>query len=114
MKDFSGKDFDNFSREDFMFDYCVGNPPYQAQSGGKRHQVYSQFWVYSWDFATSSIMVFPIGWQKSSGRASGSSLHKGMREDKKLVSVDNYYEDKKKSPVILLSAVSDFYKLFYI
>ena len=88
-----------------LFTYTVSNPPYQMDTGGKRHQIYPNFWVNSWLLSHKSVMIFPIGWQKSTGRASGSSLHKTIREDKSLVEVDNYYEDLKKNKIMLFPGI---------
>lgn len=88
-----------------LFDYCISNPPYQFQIGGKRHQVYGNFWLSTWAYAKSSVMIFPIGWQKSTGRASGSSTHKDIRADKSLISVDNYYEDGKNGKPVIFPGV---------
>lgn len=88
-----------------LFTYTVSNPPYQMDTGGKRHQIYPNFWVNSWLLSHKSVMIFPIGWQKSTGRASGSALHKTIREDKSLVEVDNYYEDLKKNKIMLFPGI---------
>ena len=88
-----------------LFTYTVSNPPYQMDTGGKRHQIYPNFWVNSWLLSHKSVMIFPIGWQKSTGRASGSSLHKTIREDKSLIEVDNYYEDLKKNKIMLFPGI---------
>lgn len=83
------------------FSAVVGNPPYQIQAGGKNHQVYADFYLVSCEVGTVLSMVFPLGWQTSTGRASGSVNHHFIREDKSLQRVDNYYEDPKVSPIIL-------------
>lgn len=51
-------------------------------------------------------MIFPKGWQTSSGRASGSAKHKLMRKDPHIVSVDNYYENSKINPLILFTTAN--------
>lgn len=51
-------------------------------------------------------MIFPKGWQTSTGRASGSTKHYLIREDKHIISVDNYYEDIHKNPLILFTTAS--------
>lgn len=82
------------------FDVVVSNPPYQMDTGGKRHQVYADFYMVGSNISVLLSMVFPKGWQTSTGRASGSSLHSTIREDKAIVSVDNYDEEPG-SPMIL-------------
>jgi len=29
--------------KDFKFTYCISNPPYQIQTGGKSHNIYDKF-----------------------------------------------------------------------
>ena len=96
---------DTNNTDNKLFTYTVSNPPYQIDTGGKRHQIYPIFLVNSWLLSHKSVMIFPIGWQKSTGRASGSSLHKTIREDKSLIEVDNYYEDLKKNKIMLFSGI---------
>ena len=86
------------------FTAVVSNPPYQIDTGGKRHQVYPTFYMVSRVIANHLSMIFPLGWQTSTGRASGSSLHKDIRSDKGIISVDNYYEKPKESPIVLFQS----------
>ena len=51
-------------------------------------------------------MIFPLGWQKSSGKASGSSQHYKIREDRHIISVDNYYENIKTNKYILFKTAN--------
>lgn len=87
------------SRERFTL--TMSNPPYQITVGGRNHQVYPGFYTIAQAVSESVSMVFPLGWQTSSGRGSGSVLHESMRKDDQLVSVDNYYEINGTSPVML-------------
>lgn len=88
-----------------LFDVAVSNPPYQQTVGGKRHQVYPEFFFQGFFISENMSMVFPFGWQKSTGRASGSVLHPHMRSLRELVSVDNYLENAASSPVMLFPTV---------
>ena len=105
IKDLKEK-FDISSNEDFKFTYCISNPPYQMATGGKSHQIYPEFWLIATKISKNISMIFPIGWQTSSGRASGSALHSKIREDTRIISVDNYYENKKVHPLILFETAS--------
>lgn len=84
------------------FTLTAGNPPYQEATGQKTQDIYPSFYIVSRQMSEFVSMVFKLGWQKSSGKASGSSLHKVVRDDKSIVSVDNYYEFKD-SPVTLFA-----------
>lgn len=82
------------------FTLTAGNPPYQVNVGGRRHQVYADFYLASKYVSGLVSLIFPLGWQTSTGRGSGSSEHTKIRSDRSLVSVDNYYESQD-SPTIL-------------
>lgn len=88
------------SVEPEKFTAVVSNPPYQVATGGKNHQIYADFYIVGREITQYLSMIFPLGWQTSTGRASGSSEHKNIREDRAIVSVDNYYENRS-SPVLL-------------
>ena len=83
---------------DDKFSAVLSNPPYHVDTGGKRHQVYAEFYITGRIVSEKLSMIFPLGWQTSTGRASGSALHPQIRGDKNLVLIDNYYEDKT-SPI---------------
>lgn len=85
---------------DFKFDYTISNPPYQIQTGGKTHQIYDRFYLIGAGISHKLAMIFPRGWQTSSGKASGSSQHIKLRADSSIVLVDNYYEENN-SPIKL-------------
>ena len=89
-----------------LFTYTVSNPPYQDSSNRNSIQIYDKFWLYAAECSSLSIMIFPIGWQNSSGRGTGSAKHPLMRSDKRIKIVDNYYEDQKESNIILFPTVS--------
>lgn len=74
------------------FAAVVSNPPYHIDLGGKSHQIYADFYMISRNLCRFMSMIFPLGWQTSTGKASGSASHPRMRSDSSLVSVDNYYE----------------------
>lgn len=79
------------------FDFIISNPPYQIAAGNRNHQIYADFWLLSLEMARNVCMIFPLGWQKSSGHASGSSRHYLLRNDKHIISVENFTEDNKTS-----------------
>ena len=89
-----------------IFNYSISNPPYQKRnySNTNSMQVYPRFWFNSNHISDKTIMIFPLGWQLSVGNASGSTKHKFMRSDNRIVFVDNYYEDKS-SPIRIFNGV---------
>lgn len=86
------------------FDHVISNPPYQEQQGGNAKQIYDLFFFMATRIADAVCMIFPLGWQKSAGKAAGSTRHHLIREDKQIKAIDNYFEDPKNSPVILFNA----------
>ena len=89
-----------------LFTYTVSNPPYQDSTNRNSIQIYDKFWLSAAYYSHLSIMIFPIGWQKSSGKGTGSAKHPLMRSDKRIKIVDNYYENKKENNFILFPTVS--------
>ena len=87
--------------ENDKFTAVVSNPPYQIELGGKSHQIYADFYLISKIVGDYLSMIFPIGWQRSTGKASGSSEHLNMRKDCGIVSVRNYFENSLTNPLIL-------------
>ncbi len=88
-----------------QFDVCIGNPPYQIKTGDKTHQLYLQFFKQSFSCSKQSIMIFPSGWLKASGKGSGMVLAPEMRQNKNIVSVDVYFEDANKNDYIIFNSV---------
>ena len=97
--------FKNKGVENMKFDVVIGNPPYQMKAGGKSHQLYLQFFKQSFSLADLSIMIFPNGWLKASGRGSGMTLAPEMRENKNIQSIDVYYEDKNINDLVIFPNV---------
>lgn len=83
------------------FHAVIGNPPYQIDTGGKRHQIYGDFYQVVKGLGRYTSLIFPLGWQTTTGRASGSVHHIDMRADRNIVSVNNYFEDPKESDIII-------------
>lgn len=106
IKNEINKKFGINDKSSFKFTYCISNPPYQIETGGKNHNIYDKFWFLATNISRNVSMIFPRGWQTSSGRASGSAKHYLIREDKRILSVDNYYENKKKNQLILFETAS--------
>lgn len=90
---------------DEKFDYVISNPPYQDSTNRNSRQIYDTFYLSAGEISHQVVMIFPLGWQKSSGRGTGSAKHPAMRADRRIVSVDNYYEDKDVDPRILFPGV---------
>lgn len=88
-----------------LFTYTVSNPPYQDSSNKNSFQIYDKFWLFSAEYSIVSVMIFPIGWQKSTGRGTGSANHVKIRKDKNIESVDNYYENTKINDILLFPTV---------
>lgn len=72
------------------FAIAVGNPPYQIQTGGKTHQTYAEHYLATRKLSKKASLIFPIGWQTSTGKASGSNRHQEIRNDPHIISIDNY------------------------
>lgn len=98
-KDMAGA-LDLANADDEKFTAVLSNPPYQISNEGNNHQVYGDFYIIGRIVGIKLSMIFPLGWQTSSGQGTGSTYHKSMRDDKSMVSVDNYYENKN-SPILV-------------
>jgi 23S rRNA G2445 N2-methylase RlmL len=88
------------------FDFCISNPPYQIATGGKNHNIYDKFYFVGAALCKQMSMIFLMGWQTSSGRASGSSEHYLIREDKHIKSLYNYLENGKDGHPVLFKTAS--------
>lgn len=76
------------------FSAVVSNPPYQLTGETNSIQVYPRFYEIGSKITRLLCMIFPKGWQTSTGGTSASILHKEMRADRSLCYVDNYNENK--------------------
>lgn len=70
------------------FDFCIGNPPYQAEQGNKK--LYPYFYTSSITIADCVEMIFPIAWQEPK-TANGLQLlnRPEIKQDKHIVFIDN-------------------------
>lgn len=86
------------------FRAIVSNPPYQISNEGNSHQVYPYFYEVSCLLGDRVSMVYPLGWQTSSGAGTGSGFHKEMRSDLHLSRVNNFYENQDSPEILFVGA----------
>lgn len=69
-----------------LFDYCIGNPPYQD---GKQ-QIYPAFYQNGKEIAQCVDMIFPVGWQEPKNANGLKRMNtKEVKEDSHIVFINN-------------------------
>lgn len=70
-----------------MFDFVIGNPPYQ---GNNHKQIYTDFYLSAREIADCAVLIFPVGWQEPKTTNNLSKLNSAeIKEDKQIVFIDN-------------------------
>ena len=70
------------------FDFCIGNPPYQAEKGNKKF--YPYFYTESLNIANCVEMIFPTAWQEPKTANGLQLMNKPeIKEDQRIVFIDN-------------------------
>lgn len=70
-----------------IFDFCIGNPPYQGEN---HQQLYPDFYIGAQDISNFVDLVFPIGWQEPKDANNLKKMNNAsIKEDVQIILIDN-------------------------